>query len=140
MSGNKSSLSVKVKREMLIKALRQALADREKRKTEADKAQKQYEKEYKAFTDSLAKLVGTKSLTLKDTTFRERGWKSEKPEVEFTFEVNVAIPQRDPILNGYALHCIENEITEIRNAIVILEMSDEEHVSAGTYRGVVQYL
>jgi len=136
-----SSLNVKVKRVTLIEALRKAVRERETRKTEYDKAEKEWQKTQKEFEKSLISLVGSKKLTLKETNFRERGWKSDLPEVEFTFTLTgVSLPVKPEILSSPPNWALENEIAEIRNAVAILEMSDEEYVSASTYKGVAQYL
>lgn len=142
MSRSKSSsLNVKVKRVTLIGALANAVKDREKRKTDYAKAQKEWEKEEKDFRASLVALIGTKKLTLKDTNYRERGYRTEGAEVEFTFSMNgVTFPQQPEIMSGYTAWQVDQEIAEIKNAIAILEMSDEEYVSASTYKGVAQYL
>jgi len=142
MSRSKSSsLNVKVKRVTLIEALRNAIKERETRKTDYAKAQKEWEKTEKDFRASLVALIGTKKLTLKDTNYRERGYRSEGAEVEFTFAMSgVTFPEQPEVMKGYTSWQTDQEIAEIKNAVAILEMSDEEYVSASTYKGVAQYL
>ena len=132
------SLSVKVSTAKLIKALEAALAKREKELSDYEKAHDKYEKERKEFIKNLPSLIGTKSVTLKDTNFNERGWRSELPEVAFTFTLNpsIKVPKAP---EGVSYH-VRNECDEIRNAIAILKMPDDEVVSTNTYKGVAQYL
>jgi len=131
------SLAVKVSTAKLIRALEGALAKREKEATDHKKAKAEYDKEYKAFVKNLATLVGTNKVTLKDTDFRERGWKTDSPEMVLTFVLNgsVKIPQQPDLF-----YSNERECEEIRNAIALLKMTDDEHVSANSYKGVAQYL
>lgn len=131
------SLAVKVSTVKLIKALEASLAKREKEAAEYKKARATYEKEYNEFVKSLASLVGTNKVTLKDTDFRERGWKSDSPEMTLTFTLNgsVKIPKAPDVFYNN-----DRECDEIKNAIAILKMTDDEYVGTNTYKGVAQYL
>lgn len=136
-----NALNVKVKRVALIEALHLAVKHRETRKTEHAKAQKDWEKTEKDFRASLIALVGTKKLTLKETNYRERGYRTEGAEVEFTFSMTgVTFPEQPEILRTWSEWQINEEINQIKNALAILGMSDEEYVSTSTYKGVAQYL
>lgn len=132
------SLSVKVSTAKLIKALESALAKREKQIADYDKAYEQYEKDRKEFVKNLPSLIGTKSVTLVDTNFNERAWKSELPEATFTYKVSasVKVPKAPEGLH----YSVRNECEEIRNAIAILKMTDDEYVSTNSYKGVAQYI
>lgn len=136
-----NALNVKVKRVALIEALHLAVKNRETRRTEHTKAQKDWEKTEKDFRASLIALVGTKKLTLKETNYRERGYRTEGAEVEFTFSMTgVTFPEQPEILRTWSEWQINEEISQIKNALAILGMSDEEYVSTSTYKGVAQYL
>lgn len=134
------SLSVKVSTAKLIKALEASLAKREKEASDYKKARADYEKEKKEFIKGLPALVGTNKVTLKDTDFREKGWKTDLPEMVLTFTLNgsVKVPQ-EPERNS-AHYSNERECEEIKNAIAILKMTDDEYVGTNTYKGVAQYL
>lgn len=134
------SLSVKVSTAKLIKALEAALTKREKEANDYKKARADYEKEHKEFVKNLTSLIGTNKVTLKDTSFREKGWKTDLPEVEFTFTINgsVKVP-KEPERNA-SHYANERECDEIRNAISLLKMTDDEYVGTSTYKGVAQYL
>lgn len=131
------SLAVKVSTAKLIKALEASLTKREKEAADHKKAKAEYDKEYKEFVKSLASLVGTNKVTLKDTDFRERGWKTDSPEMVLTFVLNgsVKIPKQPDLF-----YSNDRECEEIRNAIAILKMTDDEYVGTNTYKGVAQYL
>lgn len=131
------SLSVKVSTAKLIKALEASLAKREKEASDHKKAQEAYKKEHAEFVKSLQALMGTNKVTLKDTDFRERGWKTDSPEVVFTFVLSpsVKVPKEPERFYGN-----DRECDEIRNAIAILKMTDDEYVGTNTYKGVAQYL
>jgi hypothetical protein len=132
------SLSVKVSTAKLIKALESALVKREKELSDYEKARDVYDKEYKAFVESLPSLIGTKKLSLKHTNFRERTYNSDGSEVEFSFTLAPTVkPPKMPEGVSYAT---KHEADEIRNAIAILKMTDDEYVSTNTYKGVAQYL
>jgi len=132
------SLSVKVSTAKLIKALETALAKREKELSDHDKAQEAYDKERKEFIKNLPSLIGTKSITLADTNFNERAWKSELPEVMFTYKLSPAV--KIPKAPEGVHYSVRNECEEIRNAIAILKMTDDEYVSTNSYKGVAQYI
>jgi hypothetical protein len=122
----------------LIKALETALAKREKEISEYETAHKKYVKEKEEFVKNLPKLIGTNKVTLKDTNLNERAWKSELPEVMFTFSLSasIKIPQSPESVS----YQVRNECEEIRNAIAILKMTDDETVSTNSYKGVAQYV
>ena len=133
-----SSINVKVSTEKLIEALQEALAKRETAVKEYNAARKQYEKEHDEFRKSLIDLIGTKSLTLTQTTLRNK-WRAEGSEVEFTFDIasSLKMPKEPTVPADY---CHDHVMNEIRNAIALLKMSDAETVSTSTYKGVAQYL
>ena len=134
------SLSVKVSTAKLIKALEAALNKREKEINDYKKARADYEKEHKEFVKSLTSLIGTNKVTLKDTSFREKGWKTDLPEVEFTFTINGSVKVPKEPERTAAHYSNERECDEIRNAISLLKMTDDEYVGTSTYKGVAQYL
>ena len=131
------SMNVKVSTAKLIKALESALAKREKEVSDYKKAKDAFDKEYEAFEKSLVKMVGTSKLTLK-TSRLSSSWRDDPQEVIFTFQVSssVKVPQAPESIGHYHSHQIE----EIKNAISILKMTDDEFVGTSTYKGVAQYL
>jgi hypothetical protein len=133
------AINVKISTAKLISALEKALKQRvdEKAKYEAERAK--YEKEHEAFVKSLVELIGTKKLSLKNTSVREVWRRDGEYEVEFTFDMPKMSPPEAPEMpaNYFGNDNVQNEL---RNAIAILKMTDDEYVSASTYKGVAQYL
>jgi hypothetical protein len=131
------SMNVKVSTAKLIKALEVALAKREKEVADYKKAREAYEKEHEAFEKSLVKLVGTSKLTFKSSRVQD-SWRDEMREVTLTFNLSpsVKLPESPEHIGHY--HA--NQIEEIKNAISILKMTDDEFVGTSTYKGVAQYL
>lgn len=132
------TISVRVSTQKLTKALEAALAKREKAIMDYEKAQKEYEIEKKKFDAEILSLVGTKKLTLTDSTVWKNHYRDDKPKAQFTFDISdsVKFPQ-EPEKVSYAL---KGECDEIRNAIALLKMTDEEYVGTSTYKGVAQYI
>ena len=132
------TISVKVSTQKLIKALEAALAKREKEMMDYEKAQKAYEIEKKKFDAEVLSLVGTKKMTLTDSTVWKNHYRDDKPKAQFTFDISdsVKFPQ-EPEKVSYAL---KGECDEIRNALQLLKMTDEEYVGTSTYKGVAQYI
>jgi hypothetical protein len=131
------SMNVKVSTAKLIKALEGALSKREKEVADYKKAREAYEKEHEAFEKSLVKLVGTNKLTLKSSRIQD-SWRNEPKELTLTFNISssLKLPEAPESIGHYHAHQIE----EIKNAISILKMTDDEFVGTSTYKGVAQYL
>jgi len=131
-----NKMNVKIPTAKLIKALEGALALRVQEKVQYQKDRKQYEKDLKAFYVALPSLIGTKKLTLKECNIRQ--WRSEPALATFEYTVN------DPTLEAPEApdypHRSDNEIVEIKNAIAILKLTDDETVNTNTYNNVAKYL
>jgi vacuolar-type H+-ATPase catalytic subunit A/Vma1 len=133
------AMNVKISTAKLISALDKALQQRvdQQAKYEAERAK--YEKEHEAFVKSLVELIGTKKLSLKNTIVREVWRRDGDYEVEFTFDMPKMTPPQAPE-RAYNFHYNNSAQNELKNAIAILKMTDEQYVSASTYKGVAQYL
>lgn len=132
-----SSINVKVSTQKLIESLESALAVREAAQADYDKKYKQYEADRKKFEKDLIGLIGTKKLSLTNTNIYTN-YRQDVRTVEFSFSMSddLKIPQQPE----HSLPHSSHEITEIRNAIAILRLSDAETVSTSTYKGVARYL
>ena len=133
------SMNVKISTVKLISALEKALQEKVDEQTQYDTDNAKFEKETEAFNKSLLDLIGTKKVTLKNTVVREAWRREGEYEVEFTFEMPKMSPPKAPN-RAYNFHNNNHAQNEIRNAISILKMTDDEYVSASTYKGVAQYL
>jgi hypothetical protein len=131
-----SKMNVKIPTEKLIKALEGALAQRVKDKAQYQKDRKQYEKDLKAFYASLPSLIGTRKLTFKECNIRR--WRTEPTVATFEYIVN------DPTLEAPDApdypHSGDHEMNEIKNAIAILKLTNDETVNTNTYNNVARYL
>jgi len=130
------SMNVKVSTSKLIKALEGALAKREKEVSDYKKARETYEKDYEAFEKSLIKLVGTNKLTLKSS--RIQSWRDDPKELIVSYIISPSL--KEPQAPESIGHMHNHQIEEIKNAISILKMTDDEFVGTSTYKGVAQYL
>jgi hypothetical protein len=130
-------MNVKVSTLKLIKALETALAKRQKEVVDYKKAREAYEKEYEAFEKSLVKLVGTNKLTFMSSRIQD-SWRDEPKELTLSFNISssLKLPQAPESIG----HMHNHQIEEIKNAISILKMTDDEYVGTSTYKGVAQYL
>ena len=141
------SITVKVQRVTLIKALEEALQKKRNVTAEYDKAVKAYRVEReKADKEIFAKLKAGKiksddlSVQVRD---RWRDYNSNEPEkktVNITFTClasQVSYPEEPRCADSYAT---KNAIEEIENAIRILKLSNDELISTSSYKSVAQYL
>lgn len=82
-------------------------------------------------------LTSAKDWSITDTTFRD--WKSEN-KVEVTFRIPEKLMKLKPKeLNGNAYDA-ERAIPEIEHALRVLKMTDEETVSASTFKSISKFL
>lgn len=144
------NISVKVKVSVLTEALRKALAERETRfannkKLEAD-YKKAHEKWEADFMKSVIASVKNGKAKPSNVCERSRGWGSKTEDdkttvVELTLNIPKTIlteqPDRPDLYNEWEY---KQDKEALENAIRILEMSDQELVSTGTYHSVVKYL
>jgi hypothetical protein len=130
-------MNVKIPTAKLIKALEAALAQRIKDVEQYKTDRLKFDKDLEAFNRSLVSLIGTKKLTLKDTTVRN-AWRAEGRMVTFDFAL-IDEKIKEPEAPNFP-HRAENEISEIKNAIAILKLTDDETVSTSTYNNVSRFL
>lgn len=130
-------MNVKVATPKLIKALEGALSQRIKEVAQYKTERKAYEIALSVFNNSLESLIGTKKLVRKDVNFRN-GWREEGKIVTFEYSVTDAKIEAPEAPNFP--HRVENEIGEIKNAISVLKLTDDEYVSTSTYNNVAKYL
>ena len=135
----KKTINVKVSVSKIIAALETSMNSRVKQLADHDKATKEYKKADKEFMDSVADLfragkgkvvnVSTGSYRYNDTP--------NKYEITVEFPTSVKPPVAPDSIYDWQ---IKQEIEEIKNALSILKMTDEEIVSTNTYSGVAQYI
>ena len=153
MSRNKT-LTVKVPRTKLIEALTKAADERRKSIAEHDKAIKKWEVDKaKAEKDFFAKIKSGKVKTDKLNMSQREAWQPYDPtgtrekEIDVTISFTVSasaikLPQKpeQPYHESRYGWNIKDDISEIENAIRILNLSTDEFVSTSTYKSVAQFL
>lgn len=129
-------INVKVPVAKVVKALESAIASREKQLTDNEKAQKEYLKARADWEKAVVEAIRAGKGKVKSVS-RTGGWRNDSPEVSVTFDEVVKFP-KEP--ESVAKWQIDQELEELRNAIAILKMTDEEMVSTSTYSGVARYI
>jgi chaperonin cofactor prefoldin len=137
----KKTINVKVSVSKIITALEKSLEDRKKKLSDYEKADKQFQKDHKEFMDSIGELFrsGTGKVI---STSGQGHWRNNSAD-NTKYEITVQMPAsvKSPVSpESISTWQVQAEIEEIRNAISILKMTDEETVSTNTYSGVAQYI
>jgi len=129
-------MNVKVKRVELISALKKAIKTREAAIAQQAKNDADYDKAVKDRHESIksAVLAGKAKITDVTISYRNNG--------EATVTVTLPAALTTEIKRAYIKHVSinEHEINEIKSAVALLELSEEDHVSASAYKNVAQYL
>lgn len=130
-------LSVKIKKDKVLKALRTSLSKRMTWKDDYAKERAKYEKAQKAWENAVIKKVGKNT---KPSEISVRVW-GDKVRVQYEFNLKLKAfpdePQAPETKNDWQ---VRQEIEEIENAIRMLEMSDDEIINTSTYRSIAGYL
>lgn len=129
-------MNVKVKRVDLIAALKKAIKVREAAIAQQEKNDAEYDKAVKDRHEAIkaAVLSGKAKVTEVSLSYRNDG--------EATVTVVLPAALTTEIKRAYIKHVSinEHEINEIKSAVALLELSEEDHVSASAYKNVAQYL
>ena len=128
-------MNIKVNRLKLIEALKLALDEREHLKIANDNIMQLNVNATEAYEKKLLELLYSRKLEFRNVV--TRNWYHE-PVVEVTFKLPRNVPSSPKMID--TVFVSEHEVTELKNAIKLLEMSDVETVSAGTYKSVVGYI
>lgn len=126
-------MNIKVSRTGLIDALKKAIKTRETALAQYDKEQKEFEKAQKEHEEKILAYV------LSGKASNPRLYVGYNGEATVTVDLPAALkkgPKRKSLSNYYSAH----EMNEIRAAIALLELSDEDTISASAYKNVAQYL
>ena len=139
-----SKLAVKIRTTTLIEALEKALAEREKRWANQEKVKAEYEKADEAYNEAILKLVKSGKGKITDASegysFRHDK-KSKVKDFNVTIEIpKTFVPKKPEQIVEYREYEYENEKKEISSSIRVLKMTEQEYVSASTYKSVTQYL
>jgi hypothetical protein len=136
-------LNLKIKKAKLITTLEAKLKELEADFKNNAKKQAQYEKEMEAYTAAIIKLVKSGKATMGSVDENRYYGESHKKIRDFSVTVSIPKslvpeqPERPKVYEGYRWRDDKEAIT---NALRMLELSDDEYVSASTLRSVSEYL
>ena len=129
-----ASMNVKVPTKKVITSLEKRLAEIKARIAAHD----QYRKDIVAWRKSvLAQFDGSWKVVDKDTS---NCYPNYGKRINVTFEIPKAILSTEPKEPIQVTYEERNAIPEIESAIRVLKMTDEETVSASTFKSVSRYL
>lgn len=129
-------MNVKVKRVDLIAALKKAIKVREAAIAQQEKNNLEYDKAVKDRREAIkaAVLSGKAKITEATLSYRNNG------EATVTVVLPAALTTEIKRKQIQHVSISQHEIDEIKSAIALLELSDEDHVNASAYKNVAQYL
>ena len=124
--------------------MEKALDQREKRWANQEKAEAEHEKQMEAYNQAILKLVKSGKGKITEASEGYYGRQDKKSKVQ-DFSVTVEIPknlvpEKPEAPETYREYEYKNETKEISSSIRVLKMTDQEYVSASTYKSVTQYL
>ena len=137
------SISVKVKVSTLISSLEKALVEREQRFANQEKEMATYEKAKEAYNLAILKLIKSKGVVTDASRTRWYSSNSKSKTVEFSVTMELpktALPKEPEQPEAYPDHRFEREAGEIKQAIRVLKMTEQEYVNASTLKSVSEYL
>lgn len=128
-------MNIKVDRLKLIEALKVALQERKDLMIANDNIEQLNKSALEAYEKKVLELIYTGKLEL--NYMHTQSWR-ENPSIEVSFKMPRNFRLKPVVLDTVFVRAWE--VTELENAIKLLEMSDVETVSAGTYKSVVGYI
>lgn len=137
------SLNLKIKKAKLIKTLETALAERKVRYENNAKLEAQHEREMEAYNAAILKLIKGGKAEFDEASRCHHYGNRRQTKVEFTVTVKIPkslAPQEPERPEQYPDYRYRADKEAIENALRMLELSDDEYVSAGTIRSVSEYL
>jgi len=139
------SLQVKVKTSVLVKALEEAKAVREKRYATQEQEQAKYEKAVEAYNLAVVKLIKAGKGTVEEASRNEWHERHNKTKGKMAFSVTLllpvgSLPDEPKQPEAYPKWHFERDLEEIGNAIRVLNLTDQEFVNASTMASVSKFL
>jgi hypothetical protein len=139
------SLNLKIKKAKLVSTLSAKLKDLETDFKTNPTKQDKYEKDLEDWTANIIKLIKNGKASIDDADENHYYGNHRGRAKAKTFSVTVSIPKalvpsapEKPAL--YEEYRFRNDKEAITNALRMLELSDDEYVSAGTVRSISEYL
>lgn len=137
------SLNLKIKKAKIIKNLETALAERKARFANNDKLEAKYDKEVEAYNATILKLIKAGKAEFEDCSQYNSYGNAKKSKAEFTVTVKIPkslVPTEPVRPEPYPEYRYRADKEAIENALRMLELADDEYVSAGTISSVSEYL
>jgi hypothetical protein len=139
-----STVKVKVKVSVLISHLENALAEREQRYKNQDKVKSDYKRDLEKYNLAVLKVLKSTKPEILETQeiYYHEETRDDKKRV-FCVTVSVpksAFPDEPERPDIYERYEYEQETKEIKQALRVLKLTDEQYVSASTYASVARYL
>ncbi len=128
-------MNIKVNRLKLIAALKVALQERVDLQIANDNIEQLNKSSLEAYQQKVLELIYTGKLEVNNML--TQNWRQE-PCIEVSFKMPKNFRLKPVIIDTEFVRTYE--VVELENAIKLLEMSDVETVSAGTYKSVVGYI
>ena len=128
-------MNIKVDRLKLIEALKIALQERRDLQIANDNIEQLNKSAMESYQKKVLELIYTGKLEL--NYMHTQNWR-ENPSIEVSFKMPSNFRLKPVVHETVFVRAWE--VTELENAIKLLEMSDVETVSAGTYKSVVGYI
>lgn len=128
-------MNVKVKRTSLIASLKKAVKVRESAIAAYDKAYEEYRKALEEREEAIKAYVAGGKAKIVSVTHRYHANKEALVTVALPSSLTSEIRLK---YDGVTSH--KEEVLEIKSAIALLELSEEDVVNAATYKNVAKYL
>lgn len=129
------AVRIKISRLKMIEALNEVIKNNEKALKEHEAAEKQYEKDSAKYHSDISALIKKGALKIGRISKYYRRLSIDINLEEVDHSILPEEPKREPVP-----HLLPHEIKEIKNAIRMLELSDEEYINTSTYKDVAKYL
>lgn len=134
--GNNRAINVKIPTIKVIESLSASLAKREEEIKNYPKLLAEYQTAHAAWQKDMVKLIDIS----KPTEIDIRTWRNNS-SIMLTFKVDESKLTEAPTAPDSPDNWkFKEETEELRNAIRILKMTEEEHVSTSTYNSVAKFL
>ena len=128
-------MNIKVDRLKLIEALKVALQERVDLQIANDNIMQLNKSAQESYEKKVLELIYTGKLEV--NYMHTQNWRQE-PCIEISFKIPTNFRLKPVVIDTEPVRAWE--VIELENAIKLLEMSDVETVSAGTYKSVVGYI
>lgn len=131
-----TNISVKIRRTKVIELLKAKLAEQQQELSRIEASNKTLPQRKVQVAKDILKALKAGKVTLKGASYGSNGH----------YEITVKCPSGQSDFGDFNSFCEQNtymlqqQASELANIIRILELSEDEFVSTGTYKNLVEYL